>query len=231
MFAALGLSDTATESEVRKAYHRMAILTHPDMPGGSAAKFREVEEAYAACCQNVRQRIVVPSADNDSVRCTSATNVVPSTRKRVHRIDIDLVHAFTGTAIPVPVEDGHVVYIDVWPGIDSGERVPMPNGDTVRVDVRMPDGYTRRGLDLHYEIKLTLKQALCGFKEHVPHPRGTPVEVASEEGQVVGPSSEYRCPGLGMSRGAHTGDLVLTFAVEFPDALPRETAQAIGCHL
>lgn len=45
-YAVLGLSRGATPEEVKKAFHRLAHLHHPDK-GGDAEKFKEVSAAYA----------------------------------------------------------------------------------------------------------------------------------------------------------------------------------------
>jgi len=41
----LGVRVGATEVEIRAAYKRMAMLWHPDRPGGSAEKMKEINEA------------------------------------------------------------------------------------------------------------------------------------------------------------------------------------------
>jgi hypothetical protein len=44
--AVLGLTESATEKEIKKAYHKAALLTHPDKPTGSEREFLEVQQAY-----------------------------------------------------------------------------------------------------------------------------------------------------------------------------------------
>jgi phage-related minor tail protein len=41
----LGVRVGATEVEIKAAYKRMAMVWHPDRPGGSAAKMRDINEA------------------------------------------------------------------------------------------------------------------------------------------------------------------------------------------
>lgn len=41
----LGVGVGATEAEIKEAYKRMAMLWHPDRPGGSAEKMKDINEA------------------------------------------------------------------------------------------------------------------------------------------------------------------------------------------
>ena len=47
-YGVLGVAEGAPFSEVKKAYLRRARVTHPDVPGGDARAFREVQAAFDA---------------------------------------------------------------------------------------------------------------------------------------------------------------------------------------
>ena len=50
-YAVLGLPKGAPIREVKQAYRRLALLHHPDRPGGSARAFERLERAYNDLCE------------------------------------------------------------------------------------------------------------------------------------------------------------------------------------
>ncbi|HAZ16983.1 MAG: Chaperone protein DnaJ [Parcubacteria group bacterium GW2011_GWA2_43_13] len=46
-YQTLGVSKTATQDEIKKAYRKLAHQHHPDKAGGDEAKFKEISQAYS----------------------------------------------------------------------------------------------------------------------------------------------------------------------------------------
>lgn len=60
-FPILGLSRGATREQVKAAYRELALQHHPDRPGGDAAKFTEVNDAYLRCLKISGLSLVHPA--------------------------------------------------------------------------------------------------------------------------------------------------------------------------
>ena len=45
-YEVLGVSKSASEDEIKKAFRKAAVKYHPDKQGGDEAKFKEINEAY-----------------------------------------------------------------------------------------------------------------------------------------------------------------------------------------
>lgn len=54
-FNYFGISDSATEQELKRAYFRMSMILHPDK-GGCPQEFAQMKELYHACLEAIRLR-------------------------------------------------------------------------------------------------------------------------------------------------------------------------------
>lgn len=45
-YALLGITESATADEIKKAFKKLAVQHHPDKKGGNKEKFQEINEAY-----------------------------------------------------------------------------------------------------------------------------------------------------------------------------------------
>mgnify|MGYP001578254364 CR=1 FL=1 len=52
----LGLGNSASQDEIKKAFHKLAHKYHPDKKGGDEAKFKEINEAYQVLSDERKRR-------------------------------------------------------------------------------------------------------------------------------------------------------------------------------
>jgi len=155
------------------------------------------------------------------------------------RITRNVVDDATGKQMPVQ----EILEIDVRPGWKDGTKITFegkgdevrggPPGDLVFVVREQPHPrFTRRGNDLHTKVQIPLVTALTGGTVPVVGIDGRRVELAL--GTVVTPGSMRTLPGEGMpisKQPGKRGDLVVTFDVQFPRAIPEDKKAALRAAL
>ena len=82
-------------------------------------------------------------------------------------------------------------------------------------------------LHLRYKNKISLKDALTGFKHDIKHLNGKTYTINNENSLVVQPNSSTVIENMGMKRGEHIGNLIIQFEVEFPRKLTDEQKEKI----
>jgi DnaJ family protein B protein 4 len=160
----------------------------------------------------------------------------------VKSVEISLEQAFTGYNLPVEItkhniingiqiEETETIVIPVPEGVDDGEFIVLRNcGSTIEnritgdikiiINIKNTTPFVRRGMDLWYNSKVSLKDALCGFTLEISHINGDTLTIKS---QVVVSHGVQRCfHGRGMKKGNEMGNLILEFSVEFPKILTAE---------
>ena len=148
---------------------------------------------------------------------------------------IEQRHLHTGTVVQSMEKE--TLYILLPRGIDHGEVVTVRGKGHINAegecgDVRVRTCVTndtvleRDGLDLVTRKELSLKEALCGFTFTIRHVSGKLCTIKNQD-IIVGRGYEQRIPNLGMTRGDHTGHLIIKFDVKFPTQLSEEQKQSL----
>ncbi len=130
------------------------------------------------------------------------------------------------------------IYVDIPKGIDSGEIIKISKkgnilneytkGDIkVFVTVVNNSKFKRNGLNLIINKKLSLKDALCGFKFEFKHLNGKTYAINNEEGNIIKPNYQKIIRNLGMERNNQKGSLIILFSIDFPESLSIEQVKKI----
>jgi DnaJ-class molecular chaperone len=166
----------------------------------------------------------------------------------VKKINIPLLLSYTGGSIPIEIErvvvengvqlnEIETIYVTVEKGIDTDEIIILEGkgniiqnlkGD-VKVVIRIENNteYERSGLDLKVSKKITLKEALTGFQFALNHLNGNTYNINNSKGNIICHNFNKKIPGMGMVRGEHTGDMIITFEVLFPEKLELDVIEKL----
>lgn len=133
-------------------------------------------------------------------------------------------------AVDKGMKEGQVITFQ-----EEGDQEPGVRPGNIEVELReKPDKncpFQRRGLDLVYERKITLVEALCGYEFTITHLDGRVLLVRNEPGAVLRPGDVQVILGEGMPRYKQPfekGNLLLKLEIEFPDTMSAELGQQLS---
>lgn len=160
-------------------------------------------------------------------------------------ITITMEQVMNGANIPVEIErwlmesgnkvfERETIYVTIPKGIDDNEIIIIhdkgnvineQNKGDIKLFIKVDNttDFKRNGLDLILERKVSLKEALCGFMFELKHINGKSYTINNNPGSIVTPAYFKTIPNMGLTRDGHTGNLVITFDVVFPETLDLET--------
>ncbi len=199
-YKVLGLSEDASDAEIKKAYRRLAREHHPDRNPdrpNAAEKFKEIQEAYSVL-SDPQERKQYDARRKSPFGGFGDGFGQGGTYQR------------WGDGPHVRFETGGSPFEETGGFSDIFSRF-FGGGSP-------PDAFTeqrsrrRRGPDLETTLNLTFKQALEGGKTEVRLPDGETVRIDIPKGVESGFKIRLRGRG-GQEPGAQRGDLYVTFQV------------------
>ena len=159
----------------------------------------------------------------------------------VKTVAITLEQAFMGCNQPIDIEriiyegrtrrlEREVMYVPIPSGVDNNEiTIIKDKGNVsqhgVKGDVKVVinlinnTDFKRDGLNLIYKKKISLKDALCGFKFNLKYINGKTFKINNAPGNIINPNFNKEIPNLGLVRDNHKGNLIIDFEIEFPETL------------
>lgn len=200
LYDALGVSRTATDDEIKKAYKKLARKHHPDLnPGDAAAeeRFKKVSAAYDVL-GDPEKRTLYDEFGEDATRVG---------------FDPDQARAYKQWQEQAAWRPGgrraqsHDFDADIFEGLFGGRR----GG---------PRGGPRAGRDLHADLVTDFRTAALGGVRTLTFGDGQTMDVRIPPGVADGGSIRLRGKGGPGRGGGPDGDLIITLHVE-PDPLFR----------
>lgn len=167
----------------------------------------------------------------------------------VKNIEIDIFQSYTGCTLPLEIirwtiennakkEETETIYISIPPGIDDGEMLVMrEKGNIINDDnkgdikifikVKNTTEFQRKGLDIIYNKRITLKDALCGFIFEVNHINGKSYKITNGNGNTIIPNYKKLLPNMGFKRDNHNGNFIIIFEIIFPEKLTEDQIKVL----
>lgn len=185
---------------------------------------------------------------------TQMFHQVPRPEPLIKNIQISLEQSYTGCNIPVDIErwcilnnvrsnEKEVIYLNIPQGIDNNDTLVIPEkgnniNNEIRSELRLTfqinnsTEFKRQGLDLVYNKKISLKEALCGFTFEILHLNGKRLCLNNSNNvTVIKPNFKKVIPNMGMTKDNSTGNMIIDFDVEFPDKLTPEQIESLNTTL
>jgi len=224
-YQVLGVSKSASQDEVKKAYRKLARKHHPDVnPGNKAAeeKFKEINEAYEVLSDPEKRK----KYDQFGAQWQQYT------RNGGRPEDFDWsqwtaqpggARTYTHTVTPEEFEQmfggGLGGFSDFFEMLFGGMGSPGATGFGGREFARRP----QRGQDSEQTLQITLQEAYHGTGRTLQWEDGRKVEAKIPPGVKTGSRVRLKGKGAAGAGGGEAGDLFLRVEV-----LPHPTIQRDG---
>lgn len=195
-YAALGLTKTATDAEIKKAYKRIARESHPDLNPGdpkAEARFKAASSAYDLL-KDADQRARFDRGEIDA-------QGQERPERRFYREYAEGPEATYHTSRGFEDIDMSDVFSDLF-----GRRAKGGGG-------RGGGGFSARGQDQHFTLEISFLDAVYGATQRLSLPGGGPLEVTIPQGVQDGQTIRLRGKGApGFGEGP-PGDALVTITV------------------
>lgn len=245
-YKALGVSQTATADEIKKAYRTLAKKYHPDVTGGDKAKearFKEVTQAWEVL-SDAKQRSQYDQIRAGGFRGDPFGGGNPFTSGRRTSgsaggfgVDIgDLFSSMFGgggggpSAGPRGRGGRSDMHIDPpnWPFGQDDEASSHRGPSAAPRYAKASDGTQVRleGNDVHSDVRVRFDQAMLGGSADIPTLSGT-VSVKIPPGTSSGKKLRLRGKGVADARG-QVGDHYVTIQLDVPTRLDDEAKRLLG---
>jgi curved DNA-binding protein len=247
-YQTLGVNQTATPDEIKRAYRKLASQHHPDK-GGDKSKFQEIQSAYDTL-SNPQKRAGYDSPQNpfgnmngqgfdfDSIFNAFGTrfNQPRQHQRAMMTLWITLPDVARGgpKTISVGTHQGTMtVEIEIPPGINDGDSVQYPGigpgGMDLVITFRIHPNprWERQGPNLIMDHPVDIWELITGTEITVQDILGTTLSLAVPARTQPGTTFRLRDRGLSQRSGS-TGDLLVRVQARIPDNIPQPIIDAIN---
>jgi len=230
-YTTLGVSQTATLDEIKRAYKRLATKHHPDK-GGNPEEFKKIVSAYETLSDQAKRSDYDFSLDTEAQLRRPFEYRFRYEMQRNRDVtlaaQISLESVITGTVIDTIINE-KVVSLKIppginhqgkisFPGLGENQHANVPPGDLIVRVLYMPHkDFEWIGADLHTTVNVSVWDAMLGCKVSVNTITNTKLEVKIKPGVQSG--TIYSCKGEGLPISPNStdrGNLLIKVVVAIP---------------
>ena len=144
-----------------------------------------------------------------------------------YRLEVDFLDAALGAKKRVTMPDGRTLDLSIPAGLEDGQSLRLKGqgekghggaaGDVyVDITVKPSKVFERKGLDIHVDLPISLKEAVLGGKVTAPTIAGE-VTVTAPKNASSGTVLRLRGRGIQKGKGAPAGDQYVCLKIVLPD--------------
>ena len=165
----------------------------------------------------------------------------------VMTMKITFEQAYNGSNIPINIErnimynnllkqEKETLYVEIPKGIDNNEIIIIENKGNIfnnfKSNVKIHtfllnhELYTREGLDIIYNINISFKESLLGFEYNFKYLNNKIYKIVNKE-NIIHNNSKKIIENIGFLRNNYSGNLIITFNVNYPEKINKEIQEAL----
>ena len=162
-------------------------------------------------------------------------------------MEITFEQAFNGCNIPIIIErniinnnllkqEKETLYIEIPKGIDNDEIIIIENKGNIYDDFKSNikihtfllkhEIYSRKGLDIYYNINISFKESLIGFECNFKYLNNKIYKIVNKD-NIIHNNSKKIIENIGFMRNNYNGNLIINFNIIYPDKFSKETQEAL----
>lgn len=247
----LGVDSSATADQIKSAYRKQAMKTHPDK-GGDAEQFKKLSEAYEVL-SDAKKRSMYDKYGKDGLSQGGQGSANFGGFNDIFRgfggfsgfsmpimmqLDLSLEDLYKGKEISMSARGNANIKIKIEPGMFGGQQL-MSRGQIVdskgtprdvifRINEIRHSIFQRKNADLLMDLKISLREALLGFERMVKHLDGKDFWIRARKGEITAGNDVLVLRDMGMpvfGQPLVRGRLFVKIRVEFPKKMWLEGPQ------
>jgi DnaJ-class molecular chaperone len=253
-YSVLGVTRNATQDEIKRAYKKLAMKTHPDRNSGDDTQFKKIQEAYETLGDpSKKQQYDNPQSHpefNFNFGNPDIADIFAHmfggggrrahSQKQTYRttLSVSLMDAYNGSShiLQVSTPSGNkVINVTVPAGVESGDTIRYDSAiDNAILVIQfnvLPDiRFDRKGTNLHTTRTVSTLELIVGTKFKITTIDNKVLEVKVAPGTQ--PNTQLRIPNAGMpDKLGGYGDQIILLSSYTPDNINDELLSSIAKYI